>query len=99
MRVDLSFDLAPMRINTPIADSPAGWITLRVADTLDQPSGIALEALFNLMSTRFGLDRPNAVALAWRSGPPPDHPDRQPDRRRTRRSSARRHRRHHRVTS
>jgi acetamidase/formamidase len=64
MRVELGFDLAELRIDTPVADTPAGWVTLGVADTLDEASGIALEALFTLMTTRYGLDRGDAVALA-----------------------------------
>jgi acetamidase/formamidase len=35
-----------------------------VADTLDEASGIALEALFGLMSARLGLGRGDVVALA-----------------------------------
>jgi acetamidase/formamidase len=64
MRVELGFDLAELRTDTPVADTPAGWVTMGVAATLDEASGIALEALFTLMSSRFRLERGDAVALA-----------------------------------
>jgi acetamidase/formamidase len=64
MRVELSFDLADLRVDTPVAETPAGWVTMGVADTLDEASGIALEALFALMSARLGRSRGDVVALA-----------------------------------
>jgi acetamidase/formamidase len=64
MQVELTFEIADLRVETPIADTPAGWVTMGVADTLDEASGIALEALFTLMSTRLGLGRGDVVALA-----------------------------------
>ena len=64
MHVQLTFDLADLHVDTPIADTPVGWVTMGVADTLDQASGIALEALFCLMSARLGLGRGDVVALA-----------------------------------
>lgn len=64
MTVDLTFDIADLRVDTPIADTPGGWVTMGVADTLDEASGIALEALFGLMSARLGLGRGDVVALA-----------------------------------
>jgi acetamidase/formamidase len=64
MHVELTLDLADLHVETPVADTPAGWVTMGVADTLDEASGIALEALFDLMSARLGLGRGDVVALA-----------------------------------
>jgi acetamidase/formamidase len=64
MRVELGFDIADLSVDTPVADTPAGWVTMGVADTLDEASGIALEALFRLMSARLGAGRGDVVALA-----------------------------------
>jgi acetamidase/formamidase len=64
MRIGLTLDLADLRVDTPVADTPAGWVTMGVAATLDEASGIALEALFRLMSAQLGLGRGDAVALA-----------------------------------
>lgn len=64
MSVEFTFDMADLGIDTPVADTPAGWVTMGVADTLDEASGIALEALFGLMSARLGLSRGDVVALA-----------------------------------
>jgi acetamidase/formamidase len=64
MIVDLTFALADLAVDTPVAETPEGWVTLGVAATLDEASVVALDALFRLMSERLGLSRGDAVALA-----------------------------------
>jgi acetamidase/formamidase len=65
MTVELTFDVrSDLAIDAPIADTPAGWITMGVADTLDDAAYLALNAMYDLMQRRYGLGRPDAVALA-----------------------------------
>jgi acetamidase/formamidase len=65
MTVELTFDVRTDRpIVAPMADTPAGWITMGVADTLDDAGFLALNAMYDLMQQRYGLARPDAVALA-----------------------------------
>jgi acetamidase/formamidase len=51
-------------VEAPLANTPAGWITMGVADTLDDAAYLALNAMYDLMMRRYGLSRPDAVALA-----------------------------------
>jgi acetamidase/formamidase len=64
MTVELTFDVVDRPIDAPMADTPAGWITMGVADTLDQAAFDALNAMYDLMQQRYGLARADAVALA-----------------------------------
>ena len=64
MQTELSVDIADLRVDTPVADTPAGWVSMGVAATLDEASGIALDAMFTLISGWLGLPRGDAVALA-----------------------------------
>jgi acetamidase/formamidase len=64
MRADLTFDLVDLPVDTPIANTPAGWVSMGVAGSLDEASGIALEALFRLMANLLRLGRGDVVALA-----------------------------------
>ena len=64
-RVELTFDLIEEpRLTTPIADTPAGWVTLGFHDTLDEAAAIALDAMLELMTRTHGVSRPDALALA-----------------------------------
>jgi acetamidase/formamidase len=64
-RVDLTFDLRDdLPITTPVANTPAGWITMGVAATLDDAAYLALDAMFSLLGSLYGVSRPDAVALA-----------------------------------
>jgi len=64
-RVDLTFHLrSDMRLTTPRANSPNGWITLGFHENLHEASLIALEAMLDLMGEQYQLPRPQALALA-----------------------------------
>jgi acetamidase/formamidase len=64
-RVDLTFDLRDdMPITTPVAHTPAGWLTMGLAATIDDATFIALNAMFALLGRLYGVSRPDAVALA-----------------------------------
>jgi acetamidase/formamidase len=61
LTIDVRDDLA---VTGPVAETAAGWLTLGVADTVDDAVLAALNAMFDLMQQRFGLRRAEAVALA-----------------------------------
>lgn len=64
MTVELTFDVVDRPTDAPVAETPAGWITMGLADTLDQAAFDALNAMYDLMQKRYGLSRPDAIALA-----------------------------------
>jgi acetamidase/formamidase len=64
MTVELTFDVVDLSIATPVAETSAGWVTMGVADTLDDACYLALNAMYDLMVERLGLRRAEAVALA-----------------------------------
>ncbi|MCC6615841.1 MAG: acetamidase/formamidase family protein [Anaerolineae bacterium] len=64
-RVDLTFDLLDdMPLTTPIANTPAGWVTLGFHEDLNEAMVIALEAMLALIQRLHGLSRLDALALA-----------------------------------
>ncbi len=64
-RVDLTFRLdETLRLTTPIANTPAGWVTMGFHASLDEAAMIALDAMFELMQRFYGLKRIDAAALA-----------------------------------
>ena len=64
-RVELTFRLRPeMKIKTPRAETPAGWITLGFDEDLNQATFKALDAMLELMGEQYGLARTDALALA-----------------------------------
>lgn len=64
-RVELAFNLnSDMRITTPRALTPEGWICLGFDKDLDEAAALALDAMLGLMSEQYGLDRTDALALA-----------------------------------
>lgn len=64
-RVELTFDLLDdMPLTTPVANTPAGWLTLGFHEDLDEATVIALEAMLALMKHLHGLERLDALALA-----------------------------------
>ena len=63
-RVELAFGLSELELTTPIAHTPAGWITLGLGDTLDDAAYRALDAMLQLLGRRHGLSRRDALACA-----------------------------------
>jgi len=49
---------------TPVANTPAGWLTLGLGSTVDEATFAALEAMFALLRRLFGVSTVEAVALA-----------------------------------
>jgi acetamidase/formamidase len=64
-RVELTFHLHPeLKLTTPRAHTPAGWITFGVHEDLNEAALIALEEMVNFMSIYYGLSRHEALGLA-----------------------------------
>ena len=64
-RAELTFQLRDdLRLTTPRAETPAGWLTFGFDEDLDEAMLIALEAMLELMGERYGLARAEALALA-----------------------------------
>lgn len=65
MRARLRLELRPdLPVGTPTAETPAGWVTMGVADTLDAAAVIALDAMYGLMGRLLGIGRSEAAAYA-----------------------------------
>jgi acetamidase/formamidase len=63
--VTLTFDLLDdMPLSTPVASTPAGWVTMGFHEDLDEAMLIALEAMLILLKRLHGLERLDALALA-----------------------------------
>lgn len=64
-RVRLTFNLLPeLKLKTPRARTPSGWLTLGFHQDLDEANYLALEAMLELMEEQHGLSRHHALALA-----------------------------------
>lgn len=64
-RVVLTFGLRDdLRLTTPVAQTPAGWVVMGTGETLDDAAFVALEGMFELLGRLYGLPRGDAVALA-----------------------------------
>ena len=67
-RADLTLDVLPdlfgAPVTTPVARTPAGWVTMGVADDLDEAMAIALDAMLDVMAALHGVGRSDALALA-----------------------------------
>lgn len=64
-RVELTFELlADLRIATPQAKTPVGWLTMGLDTDLHEAAMKALEAMLDLMMRQLGVHRQDAVALA-----------------------------------
>lgn len=67
-RVDLTVDVLPdlfgAPLTTPVARTPAGWVTMGVADDLDEAAAIALDAMLDVLAARHGVGRSVALGLA-----------------------------------
>jgi len=65
MTADLTFDLVEnMPISAPIANTPAGWVTMGFDEDLDKATVLALNSMLELMGRQFGVGRLDALALA-----------------------------------
>ncbi len=53
-----------MRLITPRAETPDGWLTFGFREDLHEAGTVALSAMLDLMGERLGLDRSEALALA-----------------------------------
>ncbi|HUS14705.1 MAG TPA: acetamidase/formamidase family protein [Chloroflexia bacterium] len=63
--VSLTFDLAPgPPLRAPRAHTPAGWITFGFHTDLNEATLLALDDMLDLLGTRYGVERPEALALA-----------------------------------
>ncbi len=63
--VELTFHLHDdFPVTTPVANTPAGWVTMGFHESLDEATFIALEAMFALMGRLYQLERLDAIALA-----------------------------------
>ena len=67
-RADLTLDVLPdlfgAPLTTPVARTPAGWVTMGVADDLDEAMAIALDAMLDVLAALHGIGRSDALALA-----------------------------------
>jgi len=62
---ELTFDVrSDLRLTTPRADTPAGWISLGFSTDLNEATLIALNDMLDLLQARLGLDREATIALA-----------------------------------
>lgn len=64
-RVDLTFALREdLPLRGPLAQTPAGWVTMGLGDTLDDAAFMALDGMFDLIERLYGVPRRDAIALA-----------------------------------
>ena len=64
-RVELTFALREdLTLTTPVAHTPAGWITMGLGSTVDNAAFEALEAMFALLGREYGIGRCDAIALS-----------------------------------
>jgi acetamidase/formamidase len=65
MTVELGLDVrTDLPIATPHADTPSGWLTMGMAETLDSAAEAALNAMYDHMQRRYRLGRAETIALA-----------------------------------
>ena len=65
MTADLTIDLVEnMPISAPIANTPAGWVTMGFDADLTQATVSALNSMLDLLGRQYGLSRLDALALA-----------------------------------
>ena len=57
-------DLFGAPVRTPVARTPAGWVTMGVGDDLDEAMAIALDAMLDVMAALHGTSRSDALGLA-----------------------------------
>jgi acetamidase/formamidase len=65
LSAELTFGLRDdLPLTTPIAHTPAGWLTMGLDEDLEQAALIALEAMLELIGEQRGLARRDALAIA-----------------------------------
>jgi acetamidase/formamidase len=63
--VELTFDVRDDRpVAAPVAETPAGLITMGLGETVDDAVYQALDGMFTELERRHGVTRPDAIALA-----------------------------------
>ena len=68
-RVDLTLGLRPhlfgtRTLTTPVARTPAGWVTMGLGDDLDEAAAEAMDAMLDVLGALHGVGRADALALA-----------------------------------
>ena len=53
-----------LALETPVARTPAAWLTFGFDEDLDEAAGAAIDAMLALMAREHGLERTDALALA-----------------------------------
>jgi len=53
-----------LRLEAPVAETPSGWITFGLDESLDEAAVLATSSMLDLMERELGLDRKDALALA-----------------------------------
>jgi acetamidase/formamidase len=64
LTLDVLLNLFGAPLTTPVARTPAGWVTMGVADDLDEAMAIALDAMLDVLAALHGIGRSDALALA-----------------------------------
>lgn len=63
--VEITFELHPtLRLSTPRAHTPVGWITFGLHEDLNEAALLAVEAMVEFMTERYKLTRHQALGLA-----------------------------------
>jgi acetamidase/formamidase len=68
-RVDLTLGLRDrlfgnLPLTTPVARTPAGWVTMGLGDDLDEAAADAMDAMLDVLVALHGVGRSDALALA-----------------------------------
>ena len=63
--MSLTFNLNDdLKLKTPRANTPVGWLTLGFHEDLNEATYIALEAMVELICEMYGCERGDSLALA-----------------------------------
>ena len=64
-RVELTVDFADgLAVEVPTADTPTGWVTLGVGESLDDAVAMATRGMLDVLRQQFGVSAPRAMLLA-----------------------------------
>ena len=64
MQSELTFELTDTAITTPLAHTPAGWLTMGLHEDLDEAALITLNAMLDFLERGRDLSRRDALAYA-----------------------------------